>query len=447
MSENVQQILVRGIAAAKSQASVAHAEAYTDLKQVLRSSAATSDQKATAWLWLSQLENDVADKQFCLEQVLEFDPTNGLAQRGLVILKKQLLQPLGVNPNRPIESSHPAENTGPGAPWRSSCPQCGGTMEFEVTHNQLTCQYCGYHREPHPTLHHVAGEQNFLATLPTRQAQSWHLAIAQTLKCSGCGATFTLPKLEVSGECPFCGSLHVISTILEDDLIEPDGILTFQLDQREARQAMKAWLAQQHPQKHSAPLSRRLRAIYLPYWTFDLDGEIIIASHLQIQDLALNFPLAGEWVRYIHPVYHDDLLVPATRTVPRELLDQVSNFSTSSLQPYSSEILAAWSAEVYQISLADASLIARQHAVGAARQDAQFVLGSIELQLPHTARIDSTPLCVQSYKLVLLPVWLGRYRLQDQIYRLVVNGQTGKTSGEKPPEGWRQKLDRLFGAE
>ncbi len=437
MSETIDQILARGIAAAKSQMPSDHAESRSCLKWALRSPDATSEQKATAWLWLSQLESDVADKQFCLDQALELDPDNILARRGLSILKKRLAS---------HELSHPHASNGV---WRSSCPQCGGTLEFEVAHNQLTCQYCGYHRDPQLTLHHATGEQDFLAALPTRRAQNWHLAVAQTLKCSGCGATFTLPKFQVSGECPFCGSLHVLETTTETDLIEPDGILVFQIDEIEAQHAAEDWLKHHHSPEHKISASR-LHAVYLPHWTFDLDGEISFNTHYHpIRDRE-GILAGGEWVGNVRPVRHDDLLVPATHTIPMDLLDQVGDFSTTALQPYSSEILAAWSAEVYQISLADASLIARQHAVNIAQQNAPFVLrldASFGFPLPYTARVDSTRLGVQSYKLVLLPVWLGRYRFQDQIYRLVINGQTGNTAGEEPPEGWRHRLSRILGNE
>jgi DNA-directed RNA polymerase subunit RPC12/RpoP len=439
MFENARQLLAHGIATLKSQPSGDQAASRTYFKRVLSNPDATSEQKAIAWLWLSQLENDVADRQFCLEQALELDPNNVLAQRGLVMLTRRLQSQKAGQP-------HASDI------WRSACPQCGGVMEFEVTHNQLTCQYCGYHHAPQPTLHHVAGEQDFLAALPTRQAQNWHLAVAQTLKCAGCGATFTLPKLEISGECPFCGSLHVVETTAEADLIEPDGILTFQIDEIEARHAVKAWLAQNYPAEHNIRLSR-LRAVYLPYWTFDLGGEIILNSHYHpLYDWQQRLIVGGEWACDHYPVCHDDLLVPATRTIPGELLDQANDFSTAVLQPYSSEILAAWSAEVYQISLAAASLIARQHAVNTVLQKSAHAFWmpiAQALQLPYAARIDSTPLLVQSYKLVLLPVWLGRYRLQDQMYRLVVNGQTGKTAGEMPPppNNWRHQLGRLLGTE
>jgi len=38
----------------------------------------------------------------------------------------------------------------------------------------------------------------------------------------------------------------------------------------------------------------------------------------------------------------------------------------------------------------------------------------------------------QTFQLVLLPVWVGAYRYRGKIYRVLVNGQTGKVAGDRP---------------
>ncbi|MFN2237295.1 MAG: hypothetical protein ACK2U1_23950, partial [Anaerolineales bacterium] len=37
-----------------------------------------------------------------------------------------------------------------------------------------------------------------------------------------------------------------------------------------------------------------------------------------------------------------------------------------------------------------------------------------------------------TFKYVLLPLWIGTYHYQGKPYQVLVNGQTGKVSGEKP---------------
>ena len=37
-----------------------------------------------------------------------------------------------------------------------------------------------------------------------------------------------------------------------------------------------------------------------------------------------------------------------------------------------------------------------------------------------------------TYKYVLLPLWVGTYQYKGQNYSILINGQTGEVSGQKP---------------
>ena len=103
MSESVRQLLVRGVAAARTGEARDKEEARYYLEWVLRHNEASSDQKSTAWLWLSQIEDDPRKKRDCLENILAGDPANGPARRGLAILDGRLKPEDIIDPNKPIE--------------------------------------------------------------------------------------------------------------------------------------------------------------------------------------------------------------------------------------------------------------------------------------------------------------------------------------------------------
>jgi hypothetical protein len=57
----------------------------------------------------------------------------------------------------------------------------------------------------------------------------------------------------------------------------------------------------------------------------------------------------------------------------------------------------------------------------------------VEIDGPNrTLTVDRTGLSVQSYKLLLLPVYTTAYNYRDRTYRLAVNGQTGQVLGDVP---------------
>ena len=452
MNETLDEVLAYGIAAARSKSPSDRDRARFDLEWVLQRGYASAPQQIQAWLWLSQIEEDPIKRRACLENILKIEPDHPLAQQGLVFLdrysraKPTTTQSKSAVPLRPAIDHQPASLSQAHTSEvvrRYVCPQCGGRMAYEAAERQLTCESCGNHRfgqaAAQPKVLSVE-EQDFLAALPTAKAQCWQLATMRAINCQGCGATFTLPPLDLTGECPFCGSPHVVETIASNDLIQPEGVLPFQFDVDTVLDHIHQWLKQQparspkraQPVTTSRPITTsRPWGVYLPYWTFDLDGEIYWRDWAR---RTINF-LEQEhvWELHIHSIFYDDLLVPASYSSYPGLLREVADFDTHTLQPYSSDFLADWPAEVYQVSLAAASLAARQRAVAEARQHVTRRVNPLD-----DLGFDTSHVKVLSYKLVLLPVWLSSYEQNGQRYPIMVNGQTGKVSGEVPLSGFQK---------
>lgn len=75
---------------------------------------ATSEQ---AWLWLSSVVNDDAERLYCLNNVLRINPINTAAQRGAEMLKQKGISPaMPVYPESPMKASVQNFNPKPAAP-------------------------------------------------------------------------------------------------------------------------------------------------------------------------------------------------------------------------------------------------------------------------------------------------------------------------------------------
>ncbi len=444
MSESVRERLVRGMAAAKTGQARDKEEARFYLEWVLRSDDATSDQKASAWLWLSQIEDDPKKKRDCLENVLAWDPANTLARRGLAILDGRLKAEDIVDPNQPVEPVKPDTTPQPSAVRRYVCPKCGGHMSYLAEKRSLVCDYCGNRLREYLAIQQGAliGEQDFTTALATAKGHRWELSVERTLKCEGCGASFTLPPQQVSGQCPFCGSAHVIMASI-GELIEPEGILPFQFDADDAGKRIRCWLDdlkfRPGDLDDRAAISQPRKTL-LPFWTFDLGGTM--SWNAQVEE---GYGKDKVWVprNGIYLVYHDDLLVPATRALPKDVLDDLTEYDTQALVAYSAELLSDAPAEIYQIPLADASLVARQQAfhVGLSYVQSNDLAGETYRDF----FMNSGGMIVESYKLVLLPMWITAYRYKDESFMVAVNGQSGKVSGRVPRSGLQKALAGLFG--
>jgi len=123
----------------------------------------------------------------------------------------------------------------------------------------------------------------------------------------------------------------------------------------------------------------------------------------------------------------------------------VNGFDLDGLVVYDSRYLADWPAETYQIPAANASLVARRQVLEEMRKQVTYgAFGQVK-----DVSVSSAGLIVEYFKLVLLPLWIGRYREADEEreYTVVVNGQTGGVTGERPARGLRRLWSWLMGEE
>jgi hypothetical protein len=129
--------------------------------------------------------------------------------------------------------------------------------------------------------------------------------------------------------------------------------------------------------------------------------------------------------------FFDDELVPASRGVPAELLRRVEPFPTKELAPYDAGYVSGWVVEQYQIDLIAAAQRSREAMDAELRKlCAAQIPGDTHRNLEVAADYGA-----QTFKHILLPVWLLSYQYGGTTYRIVANGVTGALAG-KYPKSW-----------
>ncbi|HKJ27096.1 MAG TPA: hypothetical protein VJ965_05635, partial [Anaerolineales bacterium] len=131
--------------------------------------------------------------------------------------------------------------------------------------------------------------------------------------------------------------------------------------------------------------------------------------------------------RFIHL---DDVFVPASKPVPKHFEKLLLGFHAKDVKPYKPDYTANWLAETYQISLSDAAVNA--HAL-AFKMGQEIARRKDHLNQIKNLNFTSEDIILQTYKLVLVPVWMGHYRLDGETYTSLINGKTGKVAADKPP--------------
>jgi hypothetical protein len=432
MSDGARDLLVRGIAAAKAEEKD---QARFYLEWVLRTDA-DRQQKIKAWLWLSEVSDDASEKRDCLENILAHEPTNPLARRGLAILNGQLDPAEIIDPNRqPIAQTNTSPQ--PAKTKRFVCQGCGGKMTFTPDGSSLTCAYCDRQLTLYQAIEEGAmiEEQDFAVALATARGHT-HPVATQSFSCQTCGVPFMLGPDVLSLTCPYCTSAYVIEASQTRELVPPEGVIPFGVTQLGAYRALQEWLEEND--LRSGARTAPPAGLYLPVWTFDVGGEVQWRGKVLKRQFGWT-----NWVSQTgsHAIFYDDVLVPASHTLSADLTQEVDHFQLDALAPYDPGYLADWPAEVYQISVSDASLAARRQAWERARR---MVRTRVKIHQIRDLSLSSAGIVIESFKLVLLPIWVDSYRYQDEEYKVVVNGQTGTVRAERPPGGLRRLLDGIL---
>ncbi len=497
---NADELLQRGLAAAKSGNERDYEEAEYYLEWVLRTDS-DLDQQAIAWYWLSRITTDQERKRECLENVLAINPSHPDARRDRAIMEGRL-NPAQMRAN-PVEPGAPVVQDSQIATQdtrRFKCPKCGAIASFDPNMGQLRCQFCGAQLDeqgqimetPAPGLFTAPGgvsEQDWIAAIYTETGHRWSLPQSRVLQCQGCGATLTFAPALTSAACPYCGSAYAVRLAEDEmsDLREPDGVITFAFDATAAAIQARSWLGEQERRlgvPDDLPDLAALdtpRPLYLPFWTFDISGEVrwsgFVKADMDVGGVSLDgmdnaahlggiavglfmgdfdiaarsaAGMASKRVEGNNMVYSsgatgvilDDIQVPATTSLPDEMLSRL-RYKTSEAEPYREEILAKWPAEVYSISMSDASLRARDAAVNEGDKQIALNTGQFDDAPSASLTVDRSNLAIMSYKLLLVPAYTATYTYRSESYHILVNGQTGDVAGEAPRSF--NPMNRLFG--
>ncbi len=391
---------------------------------------------AVPWVWLSETTQDPEERKNFLERAVAADPSNGTARRGLAILSGVLNQEELLEEGEGVAARQPVEADVAGAQV-FSCPKCGGHQAFDLDHQGLRCTYCGYMQPAGTAALPAAADQPVDLILPTEKGHRWAEADHQ-LACERCGSVTVLGAGQKTSQCAYCGSNQFLETAEAADLLEPQTIGLMEIDAVKAAEAIRTWLGRGLYAPDDLPKRAKiqsLRPAYYPFWTFNgtLEARWNCEIRVGTGDTAYWVPRHGtEYVMF------SDVLVPGLTKLAPAKLKGILPFELKRTTAYKTAYLAGWPALSYDRSMADASLLAREQVV----QDLRRTVGRrIEPgEEKRNLQVGGGKWSGLSFKHVLLPLWIGTYSYQDTVYDFLVNGQTGKVTGDKPRDDFKVKL-------
>lgn len=340
--------------------------------------------------------------------------------------------------------------------YRWPCAQCGAQMRYTPGQTRLTCDHCGHTQDIAPKAPRANGralQEHDLQRGLADDLAADEMVEVRTTSCPGCGASVEITGATHATTCPFCATPVVLDTGTQRH-IKPQALVPFVYTETAARKAMTDWLGRlwfaPNTLLEYARKGRTMNGIYVPFWTFDADtasryrgqrGEHYYETRMvtvrvngkserreeRVQKTRW-YPASGQVARDF-----DDVLVMASTSLPQRLGNNLTPWDLGALVPYVPDFLAGFQAEGYTVLLSNGHAEARDRMADMIREDVRRDIGGDEQRID-TVQTDWSD---ETFRHILLPVWMAAYKYNGKSYRFVVNGQTGEVQGERPWSIWK----------
>jgi predicted RNA-binding Zn-ribbon protein involved in translation (DUF1610 family) len=329
------------------------------------------------------------------------------------------------------------------------CPNCGSAIAYDVSAGGVACEYCGY-TAPVQSVHlgRTAAEFEFTLETVSQSERGWGEK-RQVLHCDSCGAELSIPKGALTSTCPYCASNQVNVTTCTDENLRPRFLVPFKITGEQSQGLVRDWLGKGwfHPKELSTnTVLARLSGLYLPFWTFDTRIQANWRAQVGYEKTVRHYNASQKrWENRTKIVWRweegavsydiDDFLITgsAPQRISHRILKRTYPYDMRGLMAYDPGYLAGWQAQAYETTLTDAW----ESGKNIMREDARKACVN---DIP-TQRFRNFSMQVdfgdESWRYILLPIYLAAYRFEGETYQVMVNGQTGTIAGQKPVAWWK----------
>lgn len=345
---------------------------------------------------------------------------------------------------RPEDGLAPAPRTFP-------CKACGADLTFSPGDQSLKCDHCGAENEiaASPTIVEEKEYREALASLE----HSASLIERFEVRCDACGAKVQFEENLTSKVCCFCGT-PIVAGAVSSKRLKPTALLPFSITKREALERYRRWLASlwfaPSSLAREATIDSALVGAYMPFWTYDcvattsytgFRGEdywvtesysVTVNGRSERRTRQVRktrwYPAAGTVVDYF-----DDVLVPASTSLPLQEQIEAEPWDMQDLVPYADEYLAGFRCESYSVDLVEGFNGAKVRMRPTIESSIQRDIGGDHQRITSMhPRYDGI-----LYKHILLPLWVSTYRYNRRVFRVMINARTGEVVGNRPYSAWK----------
>ncbi len=287
--------------------------------------------------------------------------------------------------------------------------------------DDLFCANCG-------TENHTATEAAARAdrlSSPEKVATTT-IASVYAVQCERCGASMSYDASAQALRCPFCGSTK-LNERQDARTLLAQSVIPTEIDRQEVVKHLRSWLAQgfwRPGDTAAASVLASATLVYVPFWLFSATTHTCFTG-----DESAPWGSRADWIATSgeYQGTHQAVLIQASSVLSSHEVDAVLPFDLNRQIALDQVDLLNAVVEDFRLPKAEARTLARVKLEAADR-------AACEQKMRDRARNVSVNVLISDMteRPILAPLWIMVYHYQNKPFRVLVNGQTGRTNGTAP---------------
>ncbi len=331
------------------------------------------------------------------------------------------------------------------------CPNCGGSVEFNVSGQNLKCPYCdtefdigALNEYEKDCLNDSGDSMNWQSS-----GAAWSENDANgmmTYICHSCGGQIVTDSTTAASKCPYCDNPIVMMGQFEGGL-KPDLVIPFRIDKRAAEEALRNHVKGKFLLPKSFSSENRIeeiKGVYVPFWLYDCDAE----AHIRYKATMKHSWTSGDYLytetSYFKVIRDGEISfnkVPAdgSSKMPDDISQSIEPFDYNGCVDFRPDYLSGYLADKYDVGSDVGAQIANARIHKSTESAFRSTVSGYSSAVQESANIRFKR---GNAIYALMPMWILSTNYRGQIYRFAMNGQTGKFIGDLPMD--TGKFWRLF---
>jgi len=307
------------------------------------------------------------------------------------------------------------------------CPNCGAGVQFEPILQNWRCSFCNSEFDKSQL------------TMPLEESQEESEKVAEDLNvysCPSCGAQLIADETTSATFCLYCRSHNIIKDRFSGKF-KPDQLVPFRITKEQAKDIYTKWIKK----KIFAPSIfkkkeeiDKITGVYVPYWLFDCNAQ----GYIEGTATRVRTWTSGDY-RYTNTKYYrivrsgssrySRVPVDGSKKLDDNLMYMIEPYDYAHMKDFSMEYLSGFLAEKYDVDAGEAEKGMRQKVEKYLENRLkETVIGYSSFNVTQ----KSIDVHDTSCKYAMMPVYLINNTYKDKDHLFIINGQTGKISGETP---------------